>query len=43
MNFVKQHGARVVVRGVRAVSDFDYEFQFGRMKPADVSESKPSL
>ncbi len=31
MNFVQQHGARVVVRGVRAVSDFDYEFQLAGM------------
>ena len=31
MNFVRQHGARVVVRGVRAVSDFDYEFQLAGM------------
>ncbi len=31
MNFVRHHGARVVVRGVRAVSDFDYEFQLAGM------------
>lgn len=31
MNFVRQHGARVLVRGVRAVSDFDYEFQLAGM------------
>jgi pantetheine-phosphate adenylyltransferase len=31
MNFVRQQGARVVVRGVRAVSDFDYEFQLAGM------------
>jgi len=31
MNFVRQNGARVVVRGVRAVSDFDYEFQLAGM------------
>lgn len=31
MNFVQQQGARVVVRGVRAVSDFDYEFQLAGM------------
>ena len=31
MNFVRQHDARVVVRGVRAVSDFDYEFQLAGM------------
>jgi pantetheine-phosphate adenylyltransferase len=31
MNFVKEHDARVVLRGVRAVSDFDYEFQLAGM------------
>ena len=31
MNFVQEHGARVVMRGVRAVSDFDYEFQLAGM------------
>ena len=31
MNFVQKQGARVVVRGVRAVSDFDYEFQLAGM------------
>jgi pantetheine-phosphate adenylyltransferase len=31
MNFVREQGARVVVRGVRAVSDFDYEFQLAGM------------
>ena len=31
MNFVQQHGARVVVRGVRSVTDFDYEFQLAGM------------
>ena len=31
MQFVRDHGARVVVRGVRAVSDFDYEFQLAGM------------
>lgn len=31
MDFVRQHGARVVLRGVRAVSDFDYEFQLAGM------------
>lgn len=27
MKFVQQHKARVVLRGLRAVSDFEYEFQ----------------
>ena len=31
MNFVQQRGARVVVRGLRAVSDFEYEFQLAGM------------
>ena len=31
MDFVQQHQARVVMRGVRAVSDFDYEFQLAGM------------
>jgi len=31
MQFVREHDARVVLRGVRAVSDFDYEFQLAGM------------
>lgn len=31
MSFVKAHGARVVLRGLRAVSDFEYEFQLAGM------------
>lgn len=31
MQFVQEQQARVVVRGVRAVSDFDYEFQLAGM------------
>lgn len=31
MKFAQQHGATVVVRGLRAVSDFDYEFQLAGM------------
>lgn len=31
MKFVQDRGARVVVRGLRAVSDFDYEFQLAGM------------
>jgi pantetheine-phosphate adenylyltransferase len=27
VNFAKENGARVIVRGLRAVSDFEYEFQ----------------
>ena len=31
MSFVQQQGARVVVRGLRAVSDFEHEFQLAGM------------
>ncbi len=31
MQFVREHDALVVLRGVRAVSDFDYEFQLAGM------------
>ena len=31
MNFVQEHDARVVIRGVRTVSDFDYEFRLAGM------------
>ncbi len=31
MKFVQTHGARVVLRGLRAVSDFEYEFQLAGM------------
>ncbi len=31
MNFVHEHQANVVMRGLRAVSDFDYEFQMAGM------------
>jgi len=30
-DFVMEHGGRVVVRGLRAVSDFEYEFQMAGM------------
>ncbi len=30
-DFVRQHGARVILRGLRAVSDFEYEFQMAGM------------
>ena len=30
-DFVRAHGAQVMVRGVRAVTDFDYEFQLAGM------------
>jgi len=31
MKFVQEHNARVVIRGLRAVSDFEYEFQLAGM------------
>lgn len=31
MSFVKAHDARVILRGLRAVSDFEYEFQLAGM------------
>ena len=31
MDFVRKHHARVVLRGLRAVSDFEYEFQMAGM------------
>ncbi|MFN7086621.1 MAG: pantetheine-phosphate adenylyltransferase [Burkholderiales bacterium] len=31
MKFVQQHNAKVVIRGLRAVSDFEYEFQLAGM------------
>ena len=31
IDFVRQHNARVVLRGLRAVSDFEYEFQLAGM------------
>jgi pantetheine-phosphate adenylyltransferase len=30
-NFAKEHGANIILRGLRAVSDFDYEFQLAGM------------
>jgi pantetheine-phosphate adenylyltransferase len=31
VNFAKEHGLRVIVRGLRAISDFEYEFQLANM------------
>lgn len=31
MDFLKQHDAKVILRGLRAVSDFEYEFQMAGM------------
>lgn len=31
MDFIKQHDAKIILRGLRAASDFDYEFQMAGM------------
>ena len=31
VDFAQQHGLRVILRGLRAVSDFEYEFQLANM------------
>jgi pantetheine-phosphate adenylyltransferase len=31
VEFAKQHGLQVIVRGLRAISDFEYEFQLANM------------
>jgi pantetheine-phosphate adenylyltransferase len=31
VDFARQHGLRVILRGLRAVSDFEYEFQLANM------------
>ena len=31
MDFLRQQGARIIIRGLRAVSDFEYEFQMAGM------------
>ncbi len=31
MNYMKRKGAKVVIRGLRAISDFEYEFQMALM------------
>lgn len=34
VNFAKEHSANVILRGLRAISDFDYEFQLATMNRA---------
>jgi pantetheine-phosphate adenylyltransferase len=34
VEFARSHGARLIVRGLRAVSDFEYEFQMALMNRA---------
>jgi pantetheine-phosphate adenylyltransferase len=31
VNFAEEHGANIIIRGLRAVSDFEYEFQMACM------------
>lgn len=31
IDFIREHGAHIIVRGLRAVSDFEYEFQMAGM------------
>ena len=31
MNFAREMGAQTIVRGLRAVSDFEYEFKYAHM------------
>ncbi len=37
-DFVRQHNAQAVLRGLRAVSDFEYEFQLANMNRALAAE-----
>jgi pantetheine-phosphate adenylyltransferase len=40
--FVRKQGARVVLRGLRAVSDFEYEFQLAGMNRTSIPRWRPS-
>jgi pantetheine-phosphate adenylyltransferase len=37
-DFVRLHGARVILRGLRAVSDFEYEFQMAGMNRSLITD-----
>ena len=37
-DFVREHDARVILRGLRAVSDFEYEFQMAGMNRTLITE-----
>jgi pantetheine-phosphate adenylyltransferase len=41
MDFLHAKGAKVIIRGLRAVSDFDYEFQMAGMNRNLFPRSKP--
>lgn len=38
VHFCREHGAQVLVRGLRAVSDFEYEFQMAAMNARQAKE-----
>ena len=38
MDFVHERGAKVIVRGLRAVSDFEYEFQMAGMNRSQAED-----
>ena len=40
IEYAKQHGAEVLIRGLRAVSDFDYEMQLSQTNSALCSDIK---
>ena len=40
INYAKQKGAKVLIRGLRAVSDFEYEMQLSQANSALASEIK---
>ncbi len=42
MDFVHEQGAKVIVRGLRAVSDFEYEFQMAGMNRSVYPDSVPN-
>lgn len=42
MNFVHEMEAKVIVRGLRAASDFQISFQMAGMAPQPLPELKPS-
>ena len=39
-DFVREQGARVILRGLRAVSDFEYEFQMAGMNRLLITEAE---
>jgi pantetheine-phosphate adenylyltransferase len=39
-NFVREHEARIILRGLRAMSDFDYEFQLAGMNRTLIPEAE---